>query len=215
MAAPCAAPGRFASRARHRRRRGGGFDDADADWPTDVSSSSLTSSLPLAQRRHTFAADGFAALDPSLLDASDARKDGGGGVCCYVVPLHNGQCKDADIIHDFDLRAALAIARSEDAEPEEVVDKDKRGKVPHPSVVSTTTVSLLPREADGGGTDGGGGDGDGDAGGVGDVGGETVNETNVQSLLARLSAPDVDVADVVYLDVGGERRVGSTSHPTI
>ena len=193
-----------------RRRRGGGFDDVDADWPTDVSSSSSSSPFALAQRRHTFAADGFAALDPSLLDASDERKGGGGGggVCCYVVPLHNGQCKDADIIHDFDLRAALAIARSGDALAEEVVEAQK-GEGPHPSVVSTTTVSLLPREADGDG-DGGG---DGGGGGVGDVGGKAAGKTNMHSLLARLSAAEVDAADVVYLDVGGGRRAGPFNSP--
>jgi|AntAceMinimDraft_5_1070358.scaffolds.fasta_scaffold06686_5 hypothetical protein len=73
----------------------------------------------MARKQHAFAFAGFAAIDSSLLEAPDLKPSDersldtevsgarSPGVCCYVVPLHKRQCKDApsDLLHDFDMRA--------------------------------------------------------------------------------------------------------------
>jgi hypothetical protein len=143
VAAPCAAPEIFDTRLGSTR---GGGGSGEAAWPTSPSPSTDTSSL--TRRQHAFAVDGFAAMDQSLLDAPRSG-GGGGGVCCYIVPLHRGQCKDADLIHDFELRSALAVHEGRQH-------------------LSIATVSLL---LGGGGGGGGGGFGDGD--GDGDEGATT------------------------------------------
>jgi hypothetical protein len=131
---------------------------------------------------------GFSAMHHAAVLDEGEGVDAVGNVCCYVIPLNGGTCKDSHVIHDFDLRAALAVAAVSAADAsEESTTKGRSttsaagtGGWRFPSAGSVTTVPLVPRMGD-----------------VGDNDDDKAERMSVLSLLKMAAT-----ADVVYIDVG-------------